>query len=481
MAAQMPARSRPGLSHGWIGTGTLKTRGADFEFKGGFPTETSARELEEWLATNRAIEVYLAQMPAVSWFNVWKAIAGAGAAAPNQLVIWETLLDSQTLLLTGNTETVYALASFDLKRDGAVVIEAPPALLGGLSDMWQHSIMDIGPTGVDRGQGGKFLLLPPDHRGAIPPGCFVAKCTNYHMSLGVRGFLVDGRPDNAVSLMKTMKIYPLAQAANPPKMTFFDASGKEIDTLFSDTDAFFDDLAQLIDAEPPEVLLSHERFQLAAIGIEKGTSFTPDAARRKLLAEAARLGSAVARGKSFASSDPQRMVYRDRKWEWAFVGGSASWDSQGYINTDRRAGFAYVAIGMSPAMVEKVVGQGSQYLWTTRDASNAHLDGGKSYQLRLPANIPVKNFWSVVAYDAISRSILRNGQKFPTVSQYTSPVSNADGSIDVYFGPRAPQGREKNWIRTVEGKGWFPLLRFYGPLEPFFDQTWKPGDITGIK
>ena len=264
-------------------------------------------------------------------------------------------------------------------------------------------------------------------------------------------------------------------------MTFVNGSHQEIDTIFSDNGKFFDDLAWMIEHEPHEVLPSHERFQLAAIGIEKGKPFKPDAQRRKLFDEAAQFASAIARNNSFASDDAARLVYPDRVWEWAFIGGSASWDSQGYINTDRRASFAYIAIGMSPAMVEKHIGAGSQYLWTPRDGSGAFLDGGKSYRLRIPANIPVKNFWSVVAYDADSRSILRNDQLFPSVSTYTNPGANADGSIDIYFGPKAPQAKETNWIQTTPGKGWFTLFRFYGPLEPFFDKTWKPDDIEQVR
>src|SRR5262249_49129440 len=123
----------------------------------------------------------------------------------------------------------------------------------------------------------------------------------------------------------------------------------------------------------------------------------------------------------------------------------------------------------------------SQYLFTPRDASNAFLDGGKRYRLHIPANIPAKNFWSVVAYDADSRSILRNSQSFPSVSTYTGPQANADGSIDIYFGSEMPTSKERNWIQTVPGKGWFALFRFYGPLEAFFDKTWKPDDIIEVK
>ena len=226
-------------------------------------------------------------------------------------------------------------------------------------------------------------------------------------------------------------------------MTFVNGSHQEIDTIFSDSIQFFDDLAWLIEHEPHDVIPSHERFQLAAIGIEKGKPFRPDAGRRKLFDEAARFASAIARTNSFASDDEARLVYPDRVWEWAFVGGSASWDSQGYVNTDRRAAFAYIAIGMSPAMVEKHIGAGSQYLWTPRDGSGAFLDGGKSYRLHIPPNIPAKNFWSIVAYDADSRSILRNAPVVP-FGQHVHWPANKWRRIDRYlFQPRGARGKGK--------------------------------------
>ena len=478
-----PAKSTPAADHGWFGTETVKTRLGDFDFKNSYPVGDAAKQLRDALTFNRAVEAYLAQMHGVSWYRVWKGIADAGAGTPNQVVLWENLMDGATLLLTGNCETVYGLCAIDLKRDGPVVIEAPAGLLGGISDLWQREIMGIGPTGRDKAKGGKFLLLPPDHDGAVPDGYMSATSQTYGVVFGVRGFQASGGTAQAVSLMKTTRIYPLSQAAKPPANTFINGSRKEIDTIFSDSGQYFADLASMIEREPHDTIASHERFQLAAIGIEKGKPFDPDAGRKALLDDAARFASAIARTNSFDSEDPERLVYPDRAWEWAFVGGSANWDSQGYVNTDRRSSFAYIAIGMSPAMVEKHVGTGSQYLWTPRDASGAFLDGGKRYRLHIPANIPVKNFWSVVAYDADSRSILRSGQPFPSVSTYTKPVANADGSIVIEFGPEAPvpSGNAKNWIQTTAGKGWFTLFRFYGPLEPFFDKTWKPNDIVEVK
>lgn len=481
MASQPPTGRSTGVAeHGWIGTETVKTRLGDFEFRNSYPTAKAASRLREALVFNRAVEAYLVQMHGVSWYHVWKGAATAGAGAPNQVVLWEDLMDGATLLLTGNTETVYGLCAIDLKRDGPVVIEAPAMLLGGISDLWQREIMGVGPTGRDKGRGGKFLLLPPDHEGAVPDGYMAAKSRTYAVVFGVRGFQSGGGTAQAVSLMKTTKVYPLSRAANPPATVFTSGSRKEIDTIFRDTSQYFVDLSWMIDREPHDAIESHERFQLAAIGIEKGKPFTPDGARQALFDEAARFASAIARAHSFKSDDPARLAYIDRVWEWAFVGGSASWDSQGYVNTDRRSSFAYIAIGMSPAMVEKHLGTGSQYLWTPRDASGAFLDGARRYRLHIPPDIPVKNFWSVVAYDANSRSILRSSQPFPSVSTYTGPAVNADGSIDIIFGPSA-EGQTRNWIQTTPGKGWFVILRFYGPLQPFFDQTWKPDDPVELK
>ena len=202
------SKSPATAGHGWFGSDTVKTRLGTFAFTNSYPAGDSAKQLREALVFNRAVEAYLVQMHGVSWYRVWKGIAEAGAAAPNQVVLWENLMDGATLLLTGNTETVYGLCAIDLKRDGPVVIEAPANLLGGISDLWQLEIMGIGPTGRDQGKGGKFLLLPPDHDGAAPDGYMAAQSQTYCVVFGVRGFRSAGGTAAAVALMKTTRIYP---------------------------------------------------------------------------------------------------------------------------------------------------------------------------------------------------------------------------------------------------------------------------------
>ena len=186
----------------------------------------------------------------------------------------------------------------------------------------------------------------------------------------------------------------------------------------------------------------------------------------------------MARANTFASPMPGVFYYPDRQWQQVPAGLTYTFVRDGVPQVDARNNVYYMAAGNSPGMMDKNVGQGSQYLWTYRDADGAWLDGAKRYRLHVLPNIPAGNFWSVVVYDALSRSELQNGQPLPSVSSYTDPVINDDGSIDIQFGPDAPS--QGNWIQTVSGKGWFPLFRFYGPAEEFFDKSWKLEDIVAV-
>lgn len=195
-----------------------------------------------------------------------------------------------------------------------------------------------------------------------------------------------------------------------------------------------------------------------------------------LLAEAARTAAAFARADCFASADPATYYYPGKYWQ-AISGVPYTFVRDGVLEIDLRAFIYYMALGNSAAMMAKNVGAGSQYLWAYRDADGDFLDGARSYGLRIPADVPINTFWSVLVYDALSRSELRNSQPLPSVSMYGHPAVNANGRIDVYFGPEMPPGQDRNWVRTVPGRGWFPMFRFHGPLEPFFDKTWQLPDI----
>ncbi|MGE3875452.1 MAG: DUF1254 domain-containing protein [Parvibaculaceae bacterium] len=472
-----PSNAQQSEPHGWLGNETLKTRFGDFRFKNGYPAGDTAKRLLEVQRLNRATEVYLTQMMPVSEMAVREGMRAFGLTKSNQVVIWEQLMGPQTVLLTANTETVYAIGHLYLAIEGPTVVEAPPKMLGFLQDGLQRYLSDIGPLGPDRGAGGKFLVLPPGYQGNVPEGYFVVHSPTNSVMFAMRGFQVDGKTDQAVALMKQTKVYPLDKASSPPSMEYINGSGKKIDTLFPDNFHFFELLAQLVDEEPAEVFGPLERFQMQAIGIEKGKPFKPDEKTKAILNEGARIGGAMARANTF--EPPAAPYYPDRQWQ-GISGISYTFLRDGVPQIDTRNNAYYMAAGNSPAMMEKNVGQGSQYLWTYRDAAGKYLDGAHTYKLHILPDIPAKNFWSVVVYDSLSRSELQGAQPLPSISSYVNPIMNADGSIDIVFGPKAPKGKA-NWIQTVSGKGWFPIFRFYSPAEAFFDKTWKLEDIAEVK
>lgn len=350
-------------------------------------------------------------------------------------------------------------------------------MLGFLQNGIQRYLMDVGALGPDNGNGGRFLVLPPGYEGDVPPGYFVARSPTYSVTFAVRGFQEHGKTEAAVALMKRIRIYSLSSAASPPPMQFMNGSHQKIDTLFPDNDHFFDLLAMLVEEEPADIFGPLERFQMQAVGIEKGKPFRPDAGARALLAEAARVGGAMARANTFASPAADVFYYPDRKWQGMLPGTDYTFARDGIPQIDARDNAYYMAVGNTPAMVAKNVGKGSQYLWTYRDATGDWLDGAQSYRLRVPADVPIEKFWSVVVYDARSRSELQSSQRLPSVSMYTQPRKNPDGTIDIYFGPKMPLGQEKNWIETLPDRGWFPIFRFYSPTEAYFDKSWKLPDI----
>ncbi|MEZ0326828.1 MAG: DUF1254 domain-containing protein [Fimbriimonas sp.] len=462
-------------ANGWIGTETVKTPFGNFDFNNGYPTPEAATRLLDQLKLNRAIEVYLTQMMPVSEIALREGLRAFGSKKPQQVVIWEDLMDARTVLLTANAETVYAVGHLDLKTDGPTVVEAPAHMLGFLQDGLQRYLSDIGPLGPDKGAGGKFLVLPPGFEGEVPEGYFVVRSPTYSVAYLVRGFQSEDKTDQAVNLIKQTKIYPLASASSPAPMDFLNGSRQDINTVFPDNFHFFELLAQLVEEEPLDVFGPLERFQMQAIGIEKGKPFKIDDRTKALLSEAARVGGAMARANTYASPSAGT-YYPDRKWQGVPDGMTYTFTRDGAPQIDARDNVYYMAAGNSPAMMAKNVGQGSQYLWTYRDTDGDFLDGAKKYKLHILPNIPAKNFWSVVVYDALSRSELQNGEPFPSVSSYTKPKVNEDGSIDVFFGTNEPK-EKRNWIKTVAGKGWFPIFRFYSPSEPYFDKSWVLNDI----
>ena len=459
----------------------VKTRLGELKFFDGYPDKETVDKVYDNLDFQRGVDVFLNTLSGTSLVAFRRGMREVGCV-DGTVGIYETLMDSKSLFLTPNTDTIYAMTWVDLKK-GPVVIELPPEVLGMMDDFWFNYVTDLGIVGPDHGKGGKYLFLPPGYKGEIPQGYFVVKPDTYSNLVFWRGFKVKGKVEPAVeSMHKYTRIYLLSQAANPPEQKFVNLSGKAFNTIGGNTYKFYEDVNELVQEEPTESQSPELLGQLAAIGIQKGKPFTPDERMKKILTDAVAVGNATARAISYRPRDPQVYFYPGKAWSTPFVGGSYLFLGDGARLLDARTMFFYNATGVTPAMALQMVGKGSQYALAFVDADKNYLDGSKTYKLTLPPNVPAAEFWSFVVYDTQTRSELQTDQPFPAVGSNTEGLQkNTDGSYDVYFGPKAPAGKESNWIQTVPGKSWFTCLRLYSPLEPWFNKTWKPGEIELLK
>ena len=455
----------------------VDTRIGTLKFEGGYPDAATVEKLYDNLDFARGVDVFLNSIQGASLVALRRGLREEGCI-DGTVGVFNTLMNAKSLFLTANTDTVYAMTWIDLSK-GPVVIESPPNSLGIVDDFWFRYVADLGNAGPDKGKGGEYLFLPPGYKGEVPQGYFVFKSRTFGNAFFTRGFLVNGDPGPAVeSFHKTMRSYPLSEAANPHPAKFVNLSGKAFNTIGPNDYSFYEDVNTLIQEEPADSENPELLGQLMAIGIQKGKPFAPDERMKKILTDAVAVGNATARAVSYRPRDPQVYLYPGKAWSTPFVGGSYLFLDDDARLLDARTYFFYNATGITPAMSIKMVGVGSQYAIAFLDADKNYLDGGKNYKLNIPASPPAKNFWSMIAYDAQTRSMVQTDQEFPSKASHSAGLQkNADGSYDLYFGPKAPAGKESNWIQTVPGRGWFACLRLYGPLQPWFDKTWKPGEL----
>lgn len=465
---------------------TVDTKLGTLSFKHGAPDAATSALVYDNLDHMRGVQAFLRGMSATSVRALCNGLDGVGVKANAAFGITEDLMDARTLFLTPNTTTVYVMTCMDL-TEGPMVMEVPTGVLGPVDDADFRWVTDIGLTGPDAGKGGRYLFVPPGWKEPLPgDGYFEAKPPTNTLLVFFRAFVKEGDLAGAVKRMKEgAKLYPLhatTETGERPETGWVNLSGLKFNTISANDFNFYEELNEVVQKEPVDFVDTDTVGLYASIGIRKGQPFAPDERMKRILTDAVAVGNATARAIVFDSRDPKTKFYPDRQWFTPFVGGSYQFLDGSERLLDARTMFFYYATGITPAMSMAKAGSGSAYAVAVKDSKGNYLDGGKTYKITLPGPVPAKAFWSFAVYDNETRSLLETDQKLAGVDSNDKNLKvEADGSVTVWFGPKAPEGQEANWVQTMPGKGWNTLLRLYGPLEPWFDKSWKPGDFEPVE
>ena len=451
-------------------------------FKNGYPDNDTIQQVRNDQVFQRAVQAYRFWYPTVSAQGIFNGVGKMGMK-DNEKVLY-TLASPASPGFTPNVDTPYAVGVLDLK-DGPMVIEVPAGpYIGLVDDHHQRWILDIGIPGPDAGKGGKHLILPPGYKEEEPAGYYVGRAQSYKLLLALRALPAKGDMKAAMDLLSKVKIYPYSTSANPKLVTMVDANKLVSDFTplrWEDNIEYWKQLHKIIQEEPAVEEFSAMYGTLAAIGIEKNKPFAPDSRMQSVLEQAAKEGRRQMLVAAYASWRPDRMVWKDRKWEWVgLISENASFETPAGLDLEARDRWFTQAIVASPAMFKRKEGAGSLYWLGLRDNKEQFLDGGKTYKLTVPMPVPAKLFWSVTVYDNQTRSLIQTDQDRAALRSLFE-LKNASGKMtELYFGPKAPAGKEAQWIKTTPGKGWFAYFRIYGPEKAAFEGKWKPGDFEEV-
>jgi hypothetical protein len=453
------------------------------------PPRFSSDELARRTIHRRAVEAVIWGMPAVNFDLMHQAMvrdAKAGSGS-NKIVYWSRLFDWKNQTLTPNPDSVYLMAFFNTKDAGPIVLEIPPAdegsITGSIDDCWQTAIEDVGPAGVDKGKGGRYLILPPGYQDQVPAGYIALDACNYQGYALLRSILNSSSETDvakAVAYGKRVKLYPLAEAAHPPATQFIDAIDVVYDANIPWNLRYFQSLDRIVQTEP---WLERDKAmidQLKSIGIEKGKPFQSDSKMKDALEHA------IAEAHAWLVEKYENSYFPPPYYEGGHWYVPASPDviegmTTLFANPDKypidSRGTAYSIAFFSA----KHLGAGQFYLMTFKDQEGRSLNGGNNYRLTVPANAPVKQYWSATAYDRATHALIRKLPWASRSSQTAGLQSNDDGSVDIYVGPNAPAGKDSNWLPTSARGNFEVLFRFYGPDKSLFEKTWRLPDIEKIR
>jgi hypothetical protein len=442
----------------------------------------SAEDLARRTIERRAVESVIWGMPAVNYDLMLQEMLTKTAGKVNQVIYWGRPLDWRNQTLTPNPDTLYFMAFLNTKDVGPIVIDVPPAdadgsLNANIVNVWQMPLEDAGLLGVDKGVGVKLLMLPPGYSDNIPDG-YVPLQPGTHGSYALfRSNLAshsDAHVAKSVAYGKRVKVYPLSQASAPPPMVFTDVKDVLFDSTIRYDESFFEGLDRIVQSEP---WLDRDRVMidpLRSLGIEKGKPFAPTAATKEALANGIREAQMLLAARYDAGLPP---YFEGTHWTFPAPPELIQAAQAGFAEPDRYPidsrglAYHYAYIGI------KRLGAGQFYLISIKDKDGDNYDGGKTYRLTVPANAPVEQYWSVTAYDRQTHALIRNVDRASRASNAAEVQKNADGSVDIYFGPKAPAGKESNWVPTDPARKFELMFRLYAPTKALFDKTWVLPDV----
>jgi hypothetical protein len=456
--------------------GQVDTRIGTLEFSNQYPSKESLGTLIDNMDFHGATQAYLWGIPIASNANLQYYLDEVFKVRQGELVK-TTTVDEKRGILTANATTPYIISTVDLAKTGPFVVELPPGATAGLvNDFWQRPVTDMGQPGPDKGQGGKYLITPPGYGGEKPDGYRVVDSPTNNIFIGIR--LLDADPAKADALQAKVRTYAFKDRANPPANQFPPPAAK----YFWGPPRGMAYWERLHDILNREVVAERDRMFMALLrrlGIEKGKPFNPTPRQRKILKEAAFVGEAMAKANDLAKRSTAP-YWPGAKWKLA-LGLEPSQRQEYYDELDERAEWFYEAVTTSSGMTTKKPGVGSTYLASYTDKDGEWLDGSKSYRLHVPANPPAEQFWSIAVYSWDTRTLIDNEQGRSGQSSRQDLIMNDDGSVDLYYGPTPPEGKEKNWVQTIPGQGWWVYLRFYAPTKAYFEKSWSIGDFERIE
>ncbi len=448
--------------------------------------KSSVRDLEAQVAYQRAFEAVVWAVPATSIYRFREGTLKAYGIADNDIVAFSKPATPKAELLTANDVTPYITAFTDLRK-GPVVLEVPAktdkaVLYGQIVDAWQVTIADVGPSGADNGMGGKYLLKPPGYKNPIPQGYIPIQAESYRIAFAFRSIPLPGAtgPD-AYAYSQTLKMYPLTDAANPKPTRFVDGSSKRLSTLPVYDLAAFQDIYEIIYVEPVRARDKVMMGMLASIGIERGKPFNPQSKVKAAMERAVVDAYFYLQERRVKLLDAQA-YWPDRHWGDALLtdaSGGFEYETADAVQIDQRADMFFPGTFYPKQMPTKPA---TVYLLAGRDSKGRLLQAGKNYRLHVPADMPVSQFWALIVYDTATYAFIYNPLSRVGRSSHDRPSMklNDDGSVDLYFGPKAPAGLESNWIPT-QGKAPSPVMRFYGPTDALWNKTFKLPNVESVK